>query len=239
MSFARDMMTSTQGRLADLGYYTGTVDGLAGPMTRNAMVDFKRAHGLRARPFPGEITMGALWSPDAKPRPVLPPRPGGRALAEARRLMGVREVPGPASNPVIMGWARDLDQWYPGDDVPWCGLFMAHCQRAGNPKSPQDFNRLGARQWLKFGVEADADTPPLGSVCVLWRTHPTRSWHGHVFLVTGVSNTAIRGIGGNQKDAVSEMWFDRDRVLGIRVPVGFDAPPAPRAATGVLSTNEA
>ena len=240
MTFTTDLVSTVQSRLADLGYYRLRVDGQEGPGTRNAMIDFKEAHGLRAREFPGPITLEALFSAKAKPAPA-PVAVGNDPawLTEARRLLGTREAPGAANNPTIMGWARDLDQWYPGDDVPWCGLFVAHCMSAGAPNVPQDFNRLGARAWLEYGDEADADNPPLGGVGVLWRTHKTKSWNGHVFIVTGQSRTAIRGIGGNQSDNVTETWFDRDRLLGVRVPPGFNHVAAPSAATGALSTNEA
>ena len=240
MPLSQDIVKSQQQRLADLRYYHGNLDGLAGPMLATAFTDFKIAHGFRARPFPGPLTMQTLWSAEAKARPAPKAKAGEPLwLTEARRLLGTKEAPGKANNPVIMDWARNLDQWYPGDDVPWCGLFVAHCMRYGAPDEPQDFNRLGARNWLEYGSEASAKNPPLGSVGVLWRTHKTRSWNGHVFIVTGQSKTAIRGIGGNQSDNVTEAWFSRDRVLGFRVPDGFKGAAAPQARTGALSTNEA
>lgn len=237
MTYTSDLVSSMQTRLSGLGWYRGLIDGKAGPMTELATSDFKAAVGLRERPFPGLITMTRLWSPDAPSRPV--PQPSGDRpawLVEAERLLGTREVPGPGNNPEIMRWARDLDQWYPGDDVPWCGLFVGHCMAVGAPDEPQHFNRLGARQWLEYGEPCEAE---LGSICVLWRTHKTRSWHGHVFIVTGQSSTAIRGIGGNQSNAVTEAWFSRDRVLGFRKPTDAFLVAAPRATTGALSTNEA
>lgn len=237
MSFIRDLTATTQGRLADLNYYKGIIDGVEGPMTENAMSRFKGLHGFRERPYPGPLTLATLWSDEAKAAPA--PVARGREpawLSEARSLLGTRETPGSASNPEIMKWARDLDQWYPGDDVPWCGLFVAHCMAAGAPNESQDFNRLGARNWLGFGEDQG---PMLGSVCVLWRTHETRSWNGHVFIATGISNGAVRGIGGNQSDNVTETWFSLDRVLGYRVPQGFQGVPLPRATPGQLSTNEA
>lgn len=237
MPFSKELVATTQGRMADLGYYTGKIDGLAGPMTENAMIDFKEANGFRGRPFPGPLTMAALWSPDAEERPKPKGIKGEPSwLTEARRLLGTREVAGPGNNPVIMKWARDLDQWYPGDDVAWCGLFVAHCMSIGAPDESQDFNRLGARSWLKFGKKCG---PKLGSICILWRTHPTRSWHGHVFFPTAINDTHIRGIGGNQSNNVTETWFPRSRVLGFVCPDDFDGGELPTAKTGKLSTTEA
>lgn len=237
MQITEQLWAAQQGRLADLGFYTGAIDGLPGPLTEFALTEFKSNNGLRARAFPGPVTMSRLWDPAAKRRPAVVVKGDEPAwLAEARRCLGTTEIPGPGNNPAIMGWARDLDQWYPGDDVPWCGLFVGHCVSVGAPEEPQDFNRLGARQWLQFGEECG---PKLGAICVLWRTHKTKSWNGHVFFVTGISENAVRGIGGNQSDSVREDWFSKGRVLGYRRPVGAHLKPAPYATTGTLSKREA
>jgi len=237
MSTCEDITRAVQQQLAALGYYRLRVDGLPGPGTSDAVVRFKAANGLRARAFVGPVTLAALFAADAVPAPVASPIHGEPAwLAEARNRLGVRETRGPGNTAEIMRWAADLDQWYPGDDVAWCGLFVAHCMAAGAPDEPQDFNRLGARAWLKYGESAGCD---IGSVCVLWRTHPTKSWHGHVFVVTGRAQGAVRGIGGNQSDAVTETWFSSGRVLGYRKPVGAILADAPIAPKSSLSRNEA
>lgn len=44
-----------QQRLADLGYYTGTVDGLTGPGTKKAITLFQQQHGLEADGIYGQI----------------------------------------------------------------------------------------------------------------------------------------------------------------------------------------
>lgn len=237
MTFTSDLIRSNQERLADLGYYLSNVDGVSGPATENAMSRFKAANGLAARPFPGPITMMALWNPAAKAAPKAVQIGNSPAwLTEAKSLLGTREVPGSANNPVIMGWAKNLDQWYPGDDVPWCGLFVAHCMAAGAPDEPQNFNRLGARNWLQYGENCPEW---LGAVAVFWRTHKTKSFNGHVGLLTGVSASAVRIVGGNQSDNVTETWISRDRLLGFRKPVGWEGVDAPTAVAGVLSVNEA
>lgn len=239
-TFTRDLMKTTQGRLADLGYYHGQIDGKEGVLTRQAMVDFKEIHELRSRPFPGPLTMTELWAPTATPRPKPAPAASNTEdplwLVEARRLLGTREAPGSANNPIIMGWARNLDQWYPGDDVPWCGLFVAHCMSVGAPDEPQGFNRLGARAWKEFGVECPIW---LGGVAVFWRTHPTKSWNGHVAIITGQSKDALRVIGGNQSDNVTETWIPKSRLIGVVGPTAWTGVPAPMATTGAFSTNEA
>lgn len=239
MTFTKDLVTTTQERLKELGWYTGALDGDAGPLTQTAMTDFKVNLGYRARPYPGKLTMSRLWDSEAPHRPTpqleldMPPQ-----LVEAFRLLGVKEVAGQGNNPTIMKWAEDLDQWYTGDDVPWCGLYTGHCMAVGYPNVPQDFNRLGARAWEAYGVAASMDAPPLGAVWTMWRTHKTKSWNGHVGLVTGHNDTHVRLISGNVSDTVAELWFERDRGLACRVPPGYTYGPAPEAATGNLSVRE-
>lgn len=237
MKFTSELVRSTQGRLSDLGYYLGNLDGESGPYTENAMSRFKAENGLAARSFPGPLTMKALWAENAKPSPR-PTSIGNDPewLTEARFLLGTKEVPGKANNQIIMGWAKNLDQWYPGDDVPWCGLFVAHCMSSGSPKEPQNFNRLGARNWLGYGVSCDER---LGSIAVFWRTHRTNSFNGHVGILTGRNESAVRIIGGNQSNNVTEVWMPRDRLLGFRCPANWNGFMAPVFATGQMSTNEA
>lgn len=233
------LLASNQTRLADLGFYHLRVDGIDGPGTQDAFTRFKEANGFRSRPYPGPKTLARLWSPGAKRAPE-PVSSGGdpKWLTKARSLLGTREVPGKGNNPIIMSWAKDLDQWYPGDDVPWCGLFVAMCLSYGFPNEPQDFNRLGARNWMDYGIACGDEY--LGAVAVFWRTHPTKSWNGHVGILTGVSDDAVRIIGGNQSDNVTETWISRDRLLGLRFPRDpkLKTVLAPTARTGQLSTNE-
>lgn len=236
--FQKELNKTTQGRLADLGYYKGPIDGDLGVLSENSMSRFKANNGFIQRPYPGPLTCAALWSTEARPAPLPTPVVGEPLwLAEARSLLGVRETPGTANNPQIMGWAKNLDQWYPGDDVPWCGLFLAHCMAVGAPEEPQDFNRLGARTWgEEFGVDCPEWT---GSVVSFWRTHKTKSWNGHVGILTGVNDTHVRIIGGNQSDTVSEIWLERERLLRVKGPEGWKGTPAPVSKTGQISTNEA
>lgn len=239
-TYIQELNESVQSRLFELGYYRGRIDGVAGPLQEMATAAFKMANGLAARPYPGPITLTRLFSADAIPRPA----PSGKLpgnLEEGFRLNGIREVPGPGNNPTIMRWSADLDLAYSGDDIAWCGLFAAHCNNFGFPLEPQDFNRLGARQWLQYGVSCP---PILGSTVVFWRTHPTTSWHGHVAFPTGVSSDGvyIRCLGGNQDNMVKESWFTMDRVLGFRAPqalIGANPAPLPIVPVGELSKSEA
>lgn len=67
---------------------------------------------------------------------------GPRVLVEALDLFGTRETPGAASNPAILGWAKEVGVAgaYVNDGIAWCGLFVAtvvgDAPRAGEPCPP-------------------------------------------------------------------------------------------------------
>lgn len=156
-------------------------------------------------------------------------------LVTATELLGTTEVPGAASNPKIMDWAKKLGGWitsfYKDDSIPWCGLFVGHCFGVHGVKGPK--NPLSALAWGDWGVKT---TPRLGAVLVF-----TRKGGGHVGFYVGETNTAYLVRGGNQSDKVSDTWIAKDRLYACRWPEGFDAVTYPVYLTksGKLSTNEA
>ena len=240
-SATSDIVRGIQTRLSGLGWYTGMIDGMRGPLMDTALRDFKAKHGLRPRARPSStITLTRLFADDAKPRPRPTRQIAGAApwFMEAQRLLGTREAPGAANNPVIMDWADDLDLHYPGDDVPWCGLFVAHCMRVGAPLDPQGFNRLGARNWGIFG---NPTTPQLGAILTFWRGSRA-GWKGHVGFYAGEDADAYVVLGGNQSNAVTRTRIAKDRLLEARWPKSVADPGAGAvsvAMSGALSTNEA
>ena len=157
---------------------------------------------------------------------------------EARRLLGTREVKGSASNPKILQWAGKLGIPYKGDDIPWCGLFTAHCVGATLPEEPLPSNPLGARNWAKFGTKCK---PMLGSVLVFWRGKKNGPF-GHVGFYYGEDDQAFYVLGGNQSDQVNVARVGKDRLLDARQPATVPplaTGPVRRKKTGDLSRNEA
>ena len=61
-----------QARLADLGYYSGELDGDFGGGTERAVKAFQQANGLDADGYVGERTETLLFSADAVPAPATP-----------------------------------------------------------------------------------------------------------------------------------------------------------------------
>lgn len=161
-----------------------------------------------------------------------------RVLVEALALFGTRETPGAASNPAILGWAREVGVAgaYVNDGIAWCGLFVATVvKRSGfDPVA----NPLWARNWAGFGTKAAK--PSLGDILVFERP----GGGGHVGLYVGEDATAYHVLGGNQGDQVKFSPIAKSRCIAVRrcpwkVAQPANVRPIRLAAGGALSTNEA
>jgi cell wall-associated NlpC family hydrolase len=121
-----------QARLKALGFDPGLVDGRYGPSTANAVRAFQKAHRLAIDGVIGSATRKALLSPKTKQivKQVAARRamtPGEKALAEARKHLGVKERP-VGSNRTSFG------KWFGVDAVPWCNIFVSYCYFHGAGK---------------------------------------------------------------------------------------------------------
>jgi uncharacterized protein (TIGR02594 family) len=159
-------------------------------------------------------------------------------LTIARNYLGVHELEGKGSNPVILGWAKRIGGWvksfFVDDDIPWCALFINNCLlEAGLKGTGQS---LAAGDFAKWGQLLHK--PVLGCIVVL-----VRPGGHHVFFYLGErSDGLIYGIGGNQSNQVSYAWFDPQRVVVFRWPTALPIPatgPVLLAANGQpVSTHE-
>lgn len=156
-------------------------------------------------------------------------------LNEARKHIGVKEIPGSVSNAWIVAlWAKD--KWLGTDDskVAWCGAFVRHCMDAAGVASPKTYYR--AKDWLNWGTPL---TKPIEGCVVVFE----RKGGGHVGFVVGKDKAGnIMVLGGNQGDAVNIKPFGLDRDPQYRWPNAL--PPMIGslpllASNGKLSTNEA
>lgn len=199
-----------QQTLQTLGLDPGPLDGIFGRKTSSALERFQRRQGLLVTGLADEATRQAFVSLAG----AQPDRSALIWMEEARRLMGLKEVSGNGSNSRILDWAKELDIHYPNDDVPWCGLFVAHCVAVTLTSEPLPSNPLGARNWLKFGEEAE---PKLGAVLVFWRGSKA-GWMGHVGFYDGEDGTNFYVLAGNQSNSVSVARISKKRLLGARWP---------------------
>ena len=127
----------------------------------------------------------------------------------AQRFIGVREIAGEMSNPVILAMLRLDNDWPKDDSTPWCSAFVSYIAwllRLPRSKS------LAARSWLEVGTAVD--TPEVGNDVVIF-SRGTGS--GHVGFYAGRSGLDdIFVLGGNQSDRVSVAAHPLGRLLGIR-----------------------
>ena len=155
-------------------------------------------------------------------------------LQEARKHIGLREIPGAKHNTTISKWLTKLKAWWRDDETPWCGTFVAHCVQYAGLVPPKEWYR--ARSWADWGTPTA--TPRIGCIVVF-----ERKGGGHVGFVVGEDTQGrLLVLGGNQGDAVSIAPFDKARVLCYRIPPNYLVPHGSLpvfAAAGESSTNEA
>ena len=149
------------------------------------------------------------------PAKVIPVDPkasnSARLYAVALPFLGMREVPGSASNPVISAAIKDAASWLDSDDskTAWCGCIMgAWCKQAGLPV-PSEYFR--AASWLSIGSAVHLADAVKGDIVIL-----SRSGGSHVALFNSVSGDKVRLLGGNQSDAVTLADFKTSTIKGIR-----------------------
>ena len=155
-------------------------------------------------------------------------------LTAARRHMGLAEIPGKDTAPVIAGWLLKLKAWWADDETPWCGVFVAACLNEACISLPKHWYR--AKGYLDWGWELKE--PRLGCVVVY-----DRKGGGHVGFVVGKdSGGRLMTLGGNQGNRVSIAPFDSARVLGYRWPRdAIDAlpiDPLPILASSAASSSQ-
>jgi uncharacterized protein (TIGR02594 family) len=238
-------VSQLQTALKALGFDPGPIDGAMGRSTIAAIRAFQASKGLDVDGVAGPRPKAALIAA-ATPRPAPPATPPETPLTslslpwllEAQRCIGITETQGPASNPLIIGWGHRLRISYANDEIPWCGLFVAHCVGAQLPAEPLPINPLGARNWARLGVPCAVPQP--GAILVFWRKS-LASGLGHVGFYIGEDASSFHVLGGNQGDKVCVTRMPRDRFLTARWPKTAPPPtgrPRLLRPDGALSENE-
>jgi len=135
---------------------------------------------------------------------------------------GIREISGPSSHPQILAWLKRTESLYPTDltiddsKYAWCGVLVGNMVldeiAAGNatmPKPPAYFQ--AAAKWRQWGTQIAFKSAQRGDVIVL-----TRTGGFHVAILSGLTKTGAKVIGGNQGDALSIAEYPWSRVVAVR-----------------------
>ncbi len=138
-----------------------------------------------------------------------------RHMEIAFAQVGVTETPGRAATDDILQYFRDVGRSdIISDEVAWCAAALfAILSRAGiSIAAIPHKDRLLARSALLIGTPIAE--PRYGCVAVLPRNGS--SWQAHTGIVTAVTKTRVKILGGNQSNAFNEQWFSREGELGYR-----------------------
>jgi len=232
-----------QRALKTLGHYPGQIDGISGPKTRAAIVEFKQGQGLWAREYVGPITLARLRDAvDEKParrfgRDTAPEPPW---MVEIGKVMGLHEV---RDNAVLKAWLAS-DGSTLGDPIrwPWCGdgAITALELALPNESLPPSIesNPYWARNFADYGIRCGKMYGAVASF--------TRGKGGHVGFAIGYDPVRCRFLirGCNQSDSVRDSWLAASRLIDLRWPKSWPAShqrplPIMDASGAILSTNEA
>lgn len=145
-------------------------------------------------------------------------------LAEARKHIGTREIPGARHEPKIVQWWKAIKRGgIKDDETPWCAAFVgAMLEQVGLMSSRFE----SARSYLQWGVPLAI--PAVGAIAVF-----TRQGGGHVGFIVGQTpdGQSLLILGGNQGNEVNVRSISKARLTGIRWPK-----PVPLPSTvGVLA----
>jgi uncharacterized protein (TIGR02594 family) len=134
------------------------------------------------------------------------------AFTLAERFIGVKEIAGAASNPLVLAMLRLDDAWPEGDEVPWCSAFVNFITwmlRLPRSKS------LAARSWLAVGrVITFDEAQPSNDIVILERG--TGAGHVGFFAGRDDAHHVVHILGGNQQDGVNVSVFPVERMIGLR-----------------------
>jgi uncharacterized protein (TIGR02594 family) len=156
-------------------------------------------------------------------------------IVEAKKHIGLREIPGVKHNSTIIDWLKKLKAYWLEDETPWCAVYVSNCFKVCELSIPTYWMR--AKAYAESGVKLDK---PISGCVVVFE----RKGGGHVgFLMGKTSDGFLSVLGGNQGNAVTIAKFDTQRVVGYywpkEVPVPQDAKLDIVSNAGVVSTNEA
>ncbi|ORE96452.1 PG-binding 1, multi-domain protein [Stappia sp. 22II-S9-Z10] len=135
--------------------------------------------------------------------------------------IGLREVPGPEHNPLIVEWGKQSGiDWWNNDEDAWCAVAVnGALVNSGYPSTRSAL----ARSFTRYGTRLKR--PVRGAIVVFPRG--TNPLYGHVGIVEEVRGDGTMVIvNGNASDQVKRSVFRQSSVLpdGIRWPPGAVAP---------------
>ncbi len=206
-SKGQDVVT-LQNALSAIGFYKGKVDGLFGPQTKQAVIDFQIAKELVVDGIVGKQTWTFL-NIDNTPIDNDGSTPW---LDWLIKFEGEKEIPGSKDNP----WITELFSKYTSygrtdaDETPWCAATVCAALQETGYKNPRRADVLGFRNYGKVSTLIQG-----ALVGLRWS-----SGSRHITTVRGgITSTHFNGIGGNQSNMLNTTKYPRSSIEFIRWPV--------------------
>lgn len=140
-----------------------------------------------------------------------------RIYAAATKYIGVTEIPGPGSNPVIIKFIDEAAAWLKDDvkdvdgSIAWCGCFRGHLGLVTATGAPK--NHFRAAAWTGWGqpVQLNPKLWKRGMTIIM-----TRPGGNHVTLLDRVESDIAYCLGGNQSNKVCIAPFPISRITHVR-----------------------
>jgi uncharacterized protein (TIGR02594 family) len=136
-----------------------------------------------------------------------------RLYTQAKRDLGLKEVPGPKSSPRIQLAIKAAADWLDSDDskTAWCGCIRGLWAMETGTGMPSAHYR--ARNWLNWGEEVRLTDAQRGDTVVLIRDG---GYHVALFDHLSTDRTQVYLLGGNQGNEVNVRSFNVALVRGVR-----------------------
>jgi uncharacterized protein (TIGR02594 family) len=168
-----------------------------------------------------------------------------RIVSTSLNYIGIREIPGAKSNPIIMDMAKQIgvNGIYKNDDTSWCALFMCFvCKLADKPLPTYKgdmYDYLRAAFFLDYGNHVPKDQIKFGDIGVF-----ARPGGNHVGIIVAESKTTYHVLGGNQSNSVNIAEIKKERLREARRYYKIAPPESAKTlpfidSSGKVSTNEA
>lgn len=126
--------------------------------------------------------------------------------------IGVKEIAGALANARINLYHAITTLRATSDEVPWCASYTCWCLEKAGVKSPRS---AAARDFLNWGEVVVS--PFIGCVVVIARASANPK-SAHVGFWFGENEEHVFILSGNQGNQVSVAAFNKNQILGYRMP---------------------
>lgn len=143
-------------------------------------------------------------------------------LIEARKYVGLKEIPGPRHQAQILKWWGLIGAPFRDDETPWCAAFIGGCLEQAGVRSARSASALA---YANYGIALPG--PAVGSIAVKKRYDAKgRAVGGHVTFPVAVDPEGnLICLGGNQNDGVRLSAYAADDFFTFRWPSGVKDKP--------------